>query len=141
MEVYMKHLIPKDKFDTSNIFRLLASEEHDLKQILPELIRLIADFNWPIAPEMIPVLVKYPDSIVPVIKDVLSPSEKDGILKYWVIIKLVPELPINAQVMLEKEIERIVINPTENELCEGVDEKAAIYLVKFKKCNIESGLM
>ncbi|MCL1935157.1 MAG: DUF5071 domain-containing protein [Defluviitaleaceae bacterium] len=131
-EKNLRNLIPKDKFDNSNIEKLMMLPEEDLKQILPELILWIADFNWPIAIELIPILIKYPNSILPIIKKNLQASEEDAELKNYIILKLIPELPKKYQDMLIKDIERIYKEPTSIEIAEEVNEIALNYL-KNKK--------
>lgn len=129
----LKDLIPKNKFDNSNIESLMLLQETDLKQLLPELILWIADFNWPIATELIPVLIKYPDSIIVTIKNVLKQSEEDAELKHCVISQLIPNLPSKYQDILLKDIERIVKEPTESEIHESVVEEAFNFLKNRKK--------
>ena len=128
-------LVPKNKFDTSTISTLMLLPESELTQILPELILWIADFNWPVAAELIPVLSKYPSSIIPVIKDTLKVQQDDNMLKYWVVSKLIPSLPTSYQLMLLDNVKRIFLNPSENEMYEEVAEQAGLLLQTMEKFN------
>jgi len=122
------NLVPKNKFDDSTIGELMKIEEKKMKLILPELILWIADFNWPIAKDMINILILYPNSLIPVIKKSLNPFQDDEILKYWIIIKLIPELPQKYQNLLRGDIERICYEPTIGETNENVHFEAKILL-------------
>jgi len=121
-------LIPKNKFDTSTLDELTKINEEEMKTILPDLILWIADFNWPIAKEMIKILTIYPNSLVPVIKKSLDPFQTDDILKYWIILKLIPELSREYRDLLRQDIERIYREPTLGEISENVHCEAKILL-------------
>jgi len=129
--VELKALIPKDKFDTSTLDTLMSLKESDLSILLPELILWIADMNWPVATEILPVLSKYPDSIVPLIKESLVADQDDDILKIYIISYLVPRLPKDYQLMLYDDINRIAKNPTESEAYEETAEIALEWLDKI----------
>ena len=126
--VELKALILKDKFDTNTIGTLMSLEESNLSKLLPELILWIADINWPIATEILPVLSKYPDSIVPLIKENLVAGQDDDILKIYIISYLVPRLPKDYQIMLYDDISRIAKNPTKSEAYEETTEMAVEWL-------------
>ena len=127
-------LIPKNKFDNSTLNELMKISECEMKLVLPELILWIADFNWPIAKDIIPVLIKYPKILIPVIKNSLNISQNDDILKYWILIKLIPELPVEYQHMLLNDIERIYKTPTLSEKNENVQDEAEILFEKIMNC-------
>jgi hypothetical protein len=61
----------------------------------------------------------------------LKSSEKDDILKYWILIKLIPELPRAYRHQLRQEVERIYRNPNWNEEAEELPEKAKRLLDKI----------
>jgi len=125
-------LVPKNKFDNSTLQELMNLEETEVQIILPQLFGWIADMNWPIAKDMLKVLAKFPDSLVPLIKNALGETETDDILKYWIILELLPRLPEHTQHLLTNDIERICNNPTRNELAEEIYEQAQHYLKRFK---------
>ncbi|MCL2399337.1 MAG: DUF5071 domain-containing protein [Defluviitaleaceae bacterium] len=131
----LSDLVPKNKFDTSTINSLMMLSESKLAQILPDLILWIADFNWPIAAELIPILAKYPSSIIPVIKETLEVQQNDTILKYWVISKLIPNLSSVYQLMLIDDIKRIILNPSNSETDEEVVEQAIFLLENIEMLN------
>ena len=125
-------LIPKNKFDSSTLNELMQISEDDVKIILPELLGWIADFNWPIAKNISQVLARFPNSLTPLIKNALSFTETDNMLKYWIIAELLPMLPESTQKALLTDIERICCYPTNEEEIEGVCEQAEALITKFK---------
>lgn len=124
-------LVPKDKFDNSTLDELMRINESEMELILPELILWIADFNWPVAKDMIRVLIRYPKYLIPIIKDSLALTQNDDILKYWILVKLIPELSIEYQEMLLEDIERIYKYPTLSEESEEICDQAKILLDKI----------
>ena len=111
----LRNLVPKDKFDIEPISRLMEISEDDIQPILPELLSWIADMNWPVAQEMIKVLPRFSRSLLPLVKEQLQPEEKDGMLKYFIITDLIPELSSSVQLELLADILRIIDNPTDDE--------------------------
>ena len=83
-------LVPKNKFDSSNIERLKHLTDNEIEPILPSLLEWIQDCNWPVAGDILPVLALHQSALVPLIHRVLSPHEKDDIWKYWIITCLAP---------------------------------------------------
>jgi len=128
----LKKLIPKDKFDFEPLPTLMEISEDDVKPILRDLLFCLADINWPIASKMIPVLLRFPDSIVPVIRDVLNPTEEDVIWKYFIIANFIRKLPRESQNLLLEDIKRIQNNPTRSELSEFVWEMANDYMNEYE---------
>jgi len=128
----LKKLIPKDKFDLEPFPALMEIGEDEVKPILPELLFCVADINWPIATEMIKVLIRFPDSVVPLIKNVLKPSEADEEWKYFIITDLVPRLPKSSQELLLEDIKRILDAPTNGEILGGVVEVVENYAKRHR---------
>ena len=127
----LKKLIPKDKFDLEPIPELMQISEEDVQAILPELLFCIADINWPIAAEMLKVLIRFPTSVTPLIKEVLKPTATDEEWKYFIIAHLLPKLPESSQKSLAEDIQRILDNPTDNEVYGGVLEEAKYYANEY----------
>jgi len=112
----LKSLIPKDKFDFTPFKTLMEISEDKVQPILPELLFWVADMNWPIATTMVDVLARFPDSVIPLIEELLKPTETDEEWKYFVIVGLIPALPTDSQKLLEKSIKRILDSPTDGEV-------------------------
>jgi len=128
-------LIPRDKFDLKPFTTLMTISEKEVKPILPALLFCVADMNWPIASEMVKVLIRFPESVVLIIKGVLQSTEKDESWKWFIITSLIPELPEKYQELLLEDINRIVHHPTSSELDEEVEEVAKNYLKTWWGCN------
>lgn len=124
-------LIPKNKFDFSTINQLMRISEDDVQPILSKLLDWIADFNWPIAEDVCKVLARFPNSITPLLKEALNPNAEDEILKYWIILKLIPLLPRNTQMLLKEDLCRIYEHPTTSEKIQEVDEQAETILKQY----------
>ena len=121
-------LIPKDKFDSSNIERLKKLTDNEIEPILPSLLEWIQDCNWPVARDILPVLALHQSVLVPLIHRVLSPNEKDDIWKYWIITCLAPLFSDKSINCILPDIERIAQSPTQGEVREEVNKAAAIFL-------------
>ena len=121
-------LVPKNKFDSSNIERLKHLTDNEIEPILPSLLEWIQDCNWPVAGDILPVLALHQSALVPLIHRVLSPHEKDDIWKYWIITCLAPLFSDESINCILSDIQRIAKNPTQGELREEVHEAAVIFL-------------
>lgn len=128
----LKKLIPKDKFDLTPIPTLMEIGEDEIRPILPDLLSWTADMNWPVATEIVKVLVRFPNSVIPLIKGILKPTETDEDWKWFIISGLIPEFPISSQTLLTEDIERIINNPTEGEIFSEVPEQARDYIEKLQ---------
>ena len=124
----LEKLIPKDKFDFGPFPVLMEINEDDVKPILSNLLFCVADMNWPIATEMIKVLARFSNSIVPHIKEVLLQTETDEEWKYFIISNLIPKLSTSSQELLLASVNRIYINPTNGETQGDVWEMAKEYI-------------
>lgn len=129
----LKKLVPQNKFDNSTIDKLMELNEIEIRVILPELFMWIADFNWPIAEEINRVLIKHPRSILPIIEQNLSANAIDEILKYWIIVKLIPQLPFDEQKELQPYVDRICNNPSDSEKYEEIVDVAKEYKEVFDR--------
>ena len=124
---YLRTLIPKNKFDFTPFPALMEVSEDKVRTILPELLSWVADMNWPVAAAMVEVLARFPESVVPLVKELLKPTETDEERKYFTIVGLIPALPTNTQEQLGESIKRILDAPTDGEVRGGVWEVANDY--------------
>ncbi len=124
-------LIPENKYDTSTIDDLMVVDEVKIQSILPQLLEWIADMNWPVAPEMLKVLARFPYSLVPHIRNALAKDADDDILKSWIILCLIPLFPTEVQQIFTLDIQRIVDAPSIGEQQEELDKYGKKLLLSF----------
>lgn len=105
--IYMeiRELLPKNKFDNSNINRLFLLTDEEIKPIIYELLEWTQDYNWPITKEIIPVLLEREDLIFPYIREILQSNDEEWI--YWIIKLLLPSFSASHKNMLKDEIVRL----------------------------------
>ena len=79
----VKELVPKHKFDDSNIEKLYMLTDEEIKPIIYDLLVWLQDYNWPVADKVLKVLLEREDLVLPHIKYILKKddfktnSEKD----------------------------------------------------------------
>ena len=130
--INLKELIPKDKFDLEPFPKLSGLREDEIQPILRDLFNWTADMNWPIMDNVVDILVRFPDSVIPLIKELLEPTETDEDWKNSVIIRLIPRLPVNIQrKYLLDDIKRIVLAPTDSEIHSDVQYVAENYMKDY----------
>ena len=136
----LKKLIPKDKHDFEPFTELTTLSNEEIKSILPDLIKCIIDPNWPIAKSVVDILILFPDSVIPLIKEILNsndPATNECGIKHSIIYDLVPRFPVHLQKRyLLKDILRIFTSPTEEEVSEGVWGRAKIFLENYYGKNV-----
>jgi len=125
----IRKLIPKHKDDQEVIEGLKKLSFEEIKPIVPDLLEWLQDMNWPIARPVADVLEKYSDQLVPDILKILKTN--DGIWRLWVLMHLARNTKDKA---LLKEIERIAISPTRDEVEEEVNIEANAILNNHKTC-------
>ena len=117
-------LIPKDKFDDSNIEILKTIDTEKAEPILSYLLEWIKDINWPVAQILInDVLPRFHANLIPHIQAVFNSD--DDIWKCWVLC-LIEKFPAKTMKCLLSDIKRISDNPTAGE----IEEEANIYAAK-----------
>ncbi len=124
--IYMeiRELLPKNKFDNSNINRLFLLTDEEIKPIIYELLEWTQDYNWPITKEIIPVLLEREDLIFPYIREILQSNDEEWI--YWIIKLLLPSFSASHKNMLKDEIVRLT-NSSEEDYKENVLEFCHAY--------------
>ena len=122
------HLIPKDKFDNSNIEKLKPLTDREIEPILPALLEWVRDRNWPIFDDILSVLILHQTSVIPYIHSAFSPKEGDNVWKYWIITCLIPLFSEESINTLLPDIQRIADAPTQGEADEEADKAAALLL-------------
>lgn len=96
----------------------LSNEE--LRDIIPELMEWLQDGNWPIARSVEDLLLRFGEELIPHIQNVFK--IRDSTWEYFMLTGLISRLPSKYLIMLKGDLERILENPTEDEMLEKLDE-------------------
>ncbi|WP_019910252.1 DUF5071 domain-containing protein [Paenibacillus sp. HW567] len=79
--------LPRDKHDNKSVEILSRSEGSVVIPLLPELLTWVQDMNWPIAIEVVEILLKYRIETIPHVKMILSQNDTgwiNNILRYLI---------------------------------------------------------
>lgn len=88
----VKELVPKNKYDDSNIDKLYSLSDEEIQPIIYDLLEWLEDGNWPIAIKVLDVLLKRENLVFPYVAGILN---GDNIMwKYWLINWLIPNFTL-----------------------------------------------
>lgn len=120
----IKKLLPKDKFDNSNLEKISKLNKEEFSLISDELLTWLQDANWSIFNDVLEVLIYRQDEIIDKVKIILKTD--DFMWQYWILLFLYPKLRMENKDKLNKELNNIAQkSPSDNE-----DEQEVIELVK-----------
>ena len=110
----IKILLPKDKFDDSNLEKIKLLNDSDLSQITTELLTWTQDANWPIFSKIVEIIVARQDLFIGEISKVFQTD--DLIWKYWILTNICPKLSLENIDFLKKDFDNMVkVLPTNME--------------------------
>ena len=112
----IKTLLPKDKFDDSNLEEIKRLNDSDLSQITSELLTWTQDANWPIFPKIVEIIVARQDLFISEISKVFQTD--DLIWKYWILMNICPKLSLENKDFLKKDFDnmaKVLLTNTEEE--------------------------
>ena len=110
----IKILLPKDKFDDSNLEKIKILNDSDLSQITSELLTWTQDANWPIFSKIVEIIVARQDLFIGEISKILQTD--DRIWKYWILTNICPKLSLENIDFLKKDFDNMVkVLPTNME--------------------------
>ena len=112
----VEDLIPKSKFDCSNIEALNRLSNEEIEPIISELIAWMKDMNWPVAKEMPTILSKHQKQTIPHIIEILKPEQPECDWKSFIIYALLPLFNAENLLKIKPALKRIADNPTVGEL-------------------------
>ena len=121
--------IPRHKDDVRRIKELSKTEYPFYKPILSDLFKWIQDINWPVAREIVPLLITAGEDVVPHVKLILNSS--DAIWKRWTLSYVMEAMSSKVIGQIKSELERIVQYPSNDEVAEEVDVLAKQLLEKI----------
>ena len=102
----IKILLPKDKFDDSNLEEIKLLNDSDLSQITSEVLTWTQDANWPIFPKIVEIIVARQDLFISEISKVFQTD--DLIWKYWILTNICPKLSLENIDFLKKDFDNMV---------------------------------
>ena len=119
----IKTLLPKDKFDDSNLEKIKLLNDSDLSQITSELLTWTQDANWPIFPKIVEIIVARQDLFISEISKVFQTD--DMIWKYWILTNICPKLSLENKDFLKKDFDNMAkvlqTNTEEEEILELIN--------------------
>lgn len=114
---YSKY-IPKHKNDLEAIALLYELDDSIIDEISGDLLEWMADLNWPIAKAVKDLVLAKQDVFIKGLGKVLEGDDQEA--KYAIITNIIEDLSeVNFKV-IEKNLYRIYINPTESEIAAEV---------------------
>jgi len=117
--------VPKDKHDVSTIEALKTIGIEKVVPVLPELLEWMKDGNWPCARELLNVMPRFHAELVPHVKNIFAID--DGEWK-WFIFPLIERFPEETIALLLSCIDRVVSQPTPDEVHSEVYDIAYKFL-------------
>ena len=118
----IKTLLPKDKFDDSNLEKIKLLDDSDLSQIVSELLTWTQDANWPVFPKIVEIIVARQDLFISEISKVFQTD--DLIWKYWILTNICPKLSLENIDFLKKDFDNMV-----KVLSTNMEEKEILELI------------
>ena len=119
----IKTLLPKDKFDDSNLEKIKLLNDSDLSQITSELLTWTQDANWPIFSKIVEIIVARQDLFIGEISKIFQTD--DRIWKYWILTNICPKLSLENKDFLKKDFDNMAkvlsINTEEEEILELIN--------------------
>jgi len=118
----LKSLIPRDKYDIESVEKLKNLEPSTIKPILPDLFEWIQDSNWPVAREIVNILISCGRDIVPELKKALESGDEGW--QYTCFFLLIKKLPLEIIKEITPELQRIAYQPNIMEKYNEFDNEA-----------------
>lgn len=119
-------IIPTNKHDFDAVEKIKNTDLKSIQQCLPQIFEWVEDINWPIAPKLAEVLIKFDDMIVPYLIDLIR--NPDGLREYSVYFYMLPILTDIQLHLIKGELMRVAYNPSDFEKQEGYDKIALKYI-------------
>lgn len=107
-------LLPKDKFDDTNLKKIDLLSDEDFSIITYNMLEWIKDYNWPIADDVVKILLKRENLVFPFVLNILENSS-DIMWKYWILNLLAPNFTEFHKMELKPLILKLVNTKIYNE--------------------------
>lgn len=128
-----QELIPKDKFDLDVAKRLSLATPEQVSVVAIPLLEWIADMNCPVALEIIYILPKFHEELLPSIEQILVNQDNDIIWKYSIISQLLIQFPKESLLTLHPIIQEYAELIPNNEDEEDLKEVSLDFLAWYNK--------
>lgn len=128
----VKKLLPKNKHDDSNIDKLYNLTDDEIKPIIYELLEWLQDYNWPVSPKILNVLILRENLVFPYISLILNGN--DIMWKYWIMFYLIPNFTEEHRQALKDDILKLINDIRTDEDTEMLRELAIECYEKYY-CN------
>lgn len=128
MSINVEKYLPRHHLDNFYIDEMLELSEEEIKPILFELVSWLKDMSKPIANQLLPILIKNPNNLEPVIIKILDDEKSDSNWKYNIIRYVLANFPKENKKAYQKSLKRIVDKPFKYELKYDVVEIAQVLL-------------
>ena len=111
-------LVPHSKFDTETAERAVAAGWPTVEPVVSQLLEWLQDYNWPVSRTLAPFLASIGEPLVPYLRPILAGD--DAIWKYWIIVAVLADAPVEVIQALRPELERLVESPSPREVEEEI---------------------
>lgn len=100
-------LLPKDKFDDTNLKKIDLLYDEDFSIITYNMLEWIKDYNFPIADDVVKILLKRENLVFPFVLNILENSN-DIMWKYWILNLLAPNFTESHKIELKPVILKFI---------------------------------
>ena len=118
-------LVPKSKFDNTNILKLDQLSDMEIEPIICELLEWLQDCNWPISKDILPIILLHQNVAIPHIINILEGN--DVMWRYWIMDLVIPNLVLTNRQLLRTSLEKTAA-------LIGDDEDTKELIEQAKKC-------
>ena len=112
-------IVPSDKLDIEACSELSNANDELVLKHLSELFEWLQDPNWPVSK---PIAIRLSKLGIPLVKEINKAiSGSDQTLKYSILTILYPLLTTDVIIKVKPALERLALNPTQDEKLEELD--------------------
>lgn len=110
----LRLLLPLHKADIERAEAIISLGFPEVQPVLPHLLVWLQDYNWPVAQVLAPFLAGLGREVVSDVRTILQ--RDDEIWIYWVLLKVVAEMPEDAIADLRNDLKVLADRPSLEEV-------------------------
>ena len=114
----MRGIVPAHKQDFAACEALAKATDHEVEAHIDALLVWLQDYNWPVSGLVHKRIVGLGDSLAGPLAKIMA--SQDNVWKYWIVHRLLPELPQSVWASLDCALQRINNDPTDDEIAEDL---------------------